>query len=281
MPRGLVNSKERDPTNFTHAEWEQAKRTGHDLRTLKSMFQECWAASDSREAFTAAIQARGYTLARGDRRGYVAVDYRGEVYAIAKYAGIKTREVRDRLGNEKNLPSIDQAKIAISARMTGMLRRNIQEIETCHRLQSASFAFRRNQIVQRQREERARLEKDHAVRWEKEMLERTQSLSTGFKGIWDRLTGRYAEIRRQNEFEALKGMQRDRTEKDALIFRPSGRKAGPASSAGAGQAGTHEAGRKSAPGCCRVYEDGWKRAAKPKVTFPDNQFGAKPSGTDI
>ena len=114
MPRGLVNSKERDPTNFTHAQWEQAKRAGHDPRALKSMFQECWTASDSRQAFAAAIQARGYTLARGDRRGYVAVDYRGEVYAIAKYTGIKTREVSVRLGDEKELPSIEQAKSAIS-----------------------------------------------------------------------------------------------------------------------------------------------------------------------
>lgn len=139
--------------------------------------------------------------------------------AIAKYTGIKTREVRDRLGDERELPSIEQAKSAISARMTGMLRRNIQEIETRHRLQSASFAFRKNQIVQCQREERIRFKKDQAMRWEKETLERTQRLSTGFKGIWDRLTGRYTEIRRQNEFEALEGMQRDRAEKDALIFR--------------------------------------------------------------
>jgi hypothetical protein len=219
MPRGLVNSKERDPTNFTHSQWEQVKRAGHDPRALKSMFQDCWAASDSRQAFAAAIQARGYTLARGDRRGYVAVDYRGEVYAIAKYTGIKTREVRDRLGDEKELASIEQAKSAISARMTGMLRRNIQEIETRHRLQSASFAFRKNQIVQRQRDERVQLEKNLAARWEKETLKRTQRLSTGFKGIWDRLTGQYAETRRQNEFEALKAVQRDRMEKDTLIFR--------------------------------------------------------------
>ncbi len=50
---------------------------------------------------------------------------------IHKYTGIKTREERDRLGDdEKDLPSIEQAKDAILARMTGMLRRKIQEIET-------------------------------------------------------------------------------------------------------------------------------------------------------
>lgn len=57
------------------------------------------------------------------------------------------------------------------------------------------------------------------MRWEKETFERNQHISTGFRGIWDRLTGRYGEIRRQNELETLKAMQRDRAEKDALIFR--------------------------------------------------------------
>ncbi|MBA4142398.1 MAG: hypothetical protein H0X43_05175 [Nitrosospira sp.] len=57
------------------------------------------------------------------------------------------------------------------------------------------------------------------MRWEKESLARTQRMSTGFRDIWDRLTGRYCEIRRQNEFETLKAMQRDRAKRDALIFR--------------------------------------------------------------
>jgi hypothetical protein len=55
------------------------------------------------------------------------------------------------------------------------------------------------------------------MRWEKETLERTQRVSTGFRGTWD--LDRHGEIRRQNEFETLKAMQRDRVEKDALIFR--------------------------------------------------------------
>ena len=37
MPRGLVNSKERDPRNYTRAEWEQAKRAKQDPRALKAM----------------------------------------------------------------------------------------------------------------------------------------------------------------------------------------------------------------------------------------------------
>ena len=51
--------------------------------------------SPSARSNAAALRSRGFTLARGDRRGYVAVDYKGEVYAIARYAGIKTKEVRE------------------------------------------------------------------------------------------------------------------------------------------------------------------------------------------
>lgn len=51
---------------------------GEDPRLIKAAFQDAWAISDSKLAFTHALQERG------DRRGYVALDHRGEVYAIAK-----------------------------------------------------------------------------------------------------------------------------------------------------------------------------------------------------
>ena len=40
MPRGLMNSKERDWRNFTLAEWQQAKRAGHDPRVIKETTQQ-------------------------------------------------------------------------------------------------------------------------------------------------------------------------------------------------------------------------------------------------
>lgn len=41
MPRGLVNTAERNPTNFTLAEWQQAKRQNFDPRWLKATLQDC------------------------------------------------------------------------------------------------------------------------------------------------------------------------------------------------------------------------------------------------
>ena len=47
MPRGLMNSQEANPLNFTLAEWQQSKRRGIDPRVVKEMFRDCWAVSAS------------------------------------------------------------------------------------------------------------------------------------------------------------------------------------------------------------------------------------------
>ena len=59
MPRGLENAAERNPTNFTLAEWQQAKRQGMDPRWLKSALQDCWKRSDNQVSFESALQDRG------------------------------------------------------------------------------------------------------------------------------------------------------------------------------------------------------------------------------
>lgn len=219
MPRGLVNSQERDPRNFTRDEWEQAKRAKQDPKALKAMFQDCWAISDSPKAFAQALQARGYTLAQGDRRSHVAVDFRGEIYAVAKWVGVRTKEMRGRLGDADTLPTIEQAKATMAAGMTDMLRGHIAKAEADSQKQLAALAFRKTQLVEKQRKERADLDAAHENRWAKETAERAARLNRGFRGIWDRLTGRYGEQSRKNEWEALEASRRDRREKDALINR--------------------------------------------------------------
>lgn len=219
MPKGLMNSRERDPRNFTRAEWEQAKRAKQDPKALKALFQECWATSDSSKTFAQSLQARGYTLARGDRRGHVAVDFQGEVYAISKWVGIRAKDVQVKLGKADGLPSVVQAKAAISDRMTDMLRNHIEKAEIAYQKQAATLAFQKSQIVERQRKERADLDTRQQKRWAKETTERASRLNKGFRGLWDRLNGRYQTQARENERETLQSLHRDRQEKDNLIER--------------------------------------------------------------
>jgi hypothetical protein len=222
MPRGLMDSRERDPRNFTREQWQQAMRASQDPKALKTLFQECWAVSDSRQAFAKALEERGYTLARGDRRGFVAVDFRGEIYAISKWTGVRTKEVGARLGDPKTLPGVEETKAAIAARMSAQVRHYIEEARTAHKREFATLAFKRADLVQRQREERARLEEAHRKRHIAETKARAARLSRGLRGIWDRLTGKYGKIRTQNEREAFEAYRRDQAEKQTMVERQLG-----------------------------------------------------------
>ena len=128
MPRGLSKTGERDPRNFTLEQWQQAKRIKEDPREIKAAFADAWAVSDSKVAFAHALQERGYWLARGDKRGYVAVDHRGEVYAVAKWADVKTAAVRERLGDMEALPSLADAKIEIARVMRDKMEEFQREV---------------------------------------------------------------------------------------------------------------------------------------------------------
>ncbi|MEW8332584.1 MAG: hypothetical protein AB2692_16745 [Candidatus Thiodiazotropha sp.] len=219
MPPGLADRKDRNPLNFSLQEWQQTKRAGLNPKDIKRIFQDCWGISDSRKAFEQALLSQGFVLARGDRRGYVALDYQGEVYAVSKYAGVRTKAVRERLGDPQTLLSVEQAKAQIADRMADKLRQHLKEIENDKQRLTASFEFKRLQFVERQRRERQQLEQMQSERWETETNTRAKRLAKGLKGVWHVLTGKQAKVRRQNELETLLAMQRDRIEKDDLIFK--------------------------------------------------------------
>ena len=217
MPKGLMNSRERNPLNFSLAEWQQAARLNESPAAIKATLQECWAVSDTREALAAALAERGYYLARGDWRGFVAVDYRGEPFALTRAAGIKAKDMRARLGDPASLPSIAEVRARISARMTKAVKGYMREAKTAFDARFAGLAAKRDSLIRRHREERRQLGDYQQQRWDEETRRRSQRMSRGFRGIWDRLTGKYARIRRQNEIEALHGYRRDEAEKERLV----------------------------------------------------------------
>lgn len=217
MPAGLVNSAEADPRNFTRAEWQQAKRADRDPRELKEAFQDCWAISDSRKAFAQALAARGLYLARGDRRGFVAVDIRGEVYAVAKWTGRKAKEVEARLGDPAELPSVEETKGQIAELLQGTLGRHLTEAEAEHQVRVQPLIDRRIAMRREQRAERQALKAAQSSRSVDEARERAQRFRRGIGGVWDRLTGRSARITRENETAAVVAVARDRAETLSMI----------------------------------------------------------------
>lgn len=219
MPRGLVNSKLRDPRNFTLEEWQQAKRASRDPKEIKCAIQDAWAISDSPASLTHALQERGFKLARGDRRGFVVMDYQGEVYSLPRWAGLKTKQVRERLGDETKLPGLAQVKQDMALEMQRKLGNFRQELDAQALRAKAEQEQRKQALIERQRTERAATFEQVARREAQETKARQSRFARGIRGLWDKLRGEHARVRDANQREAYECLLRDRAERDALIFR--------------------------------------------------------------
>ena len=219
MPRGLVNSAQRNPLNFTIEEWQQAKRIKQDPRTIKQTFQDCWVLSDSRSAFAQALEERGYTLAKGDRRGHVAIDWRGETYAISRWVGIKTRDVRARLGDPDDLLSASETKTKLAKNFSDKLQKFIDDSFAAHEKAEAALDKKRQAMAAQHRQARANLKSSQVQRHIKETKARAARLPSGLKALWFRLTGKYATLKKRNEAEAKRCKLRDQEEMQNLIDR--------------------------------------------------------------
>jgi hypothetical protein len=157
MPKGMIDREVRNPLNFSRAEWQQAGRAKQDPRMVKALFKEAWQRSDSPEALKAALEQKGYYLARGDRRGVVAVDYRGEAYALSRWSGVKAKDVKARFANSDTLPTLDEQRKRIASLAADNLRAQAREIDEGYKRLRPAVEFKRTQMVERHRIERTGL----------------------------------------------------------------------------------------------------------------------------
>ncbi|AEI93106.1 relaxase/mobilization nuclease domain-containing protein [Roseobacter litoralis] len=216
MPRGFVRHEERDPRNFTLAEWQQCKRAGRDPTKTKEIFQDAWAISDSRTAFGNALEAHGFVLAKGDRRGHIAVDRNGEAFAIAKYVGVKAKQVRDRLGDPSKLPSKNEAHRIASDRTIKRLA-ELREQEKLRARQRVEQLSRQNaENKKRQSLAQEELKKRVASDTDKRKQEQDARLRKGLMGLLDRVTGKRKKTLQQNDLENAQAEQRVNAQHERL-----------------------------------------------------------------
>lgn len=219
LPQGFIDKQYRDPLNFTRDEWQQAKRSQDDPRILKQLFRQMWESSDNQQSFQVALKGHGFWLARGDRRGFVAVDYKGEVYSISRWAGVKSRELKQRLNQPEHLPDVQQVKIEISQSMNDMLKRHIDTVHDQRKQNYAPLKRTIQTMKTQHRNQRDALEQKQQARWQQEEQQRIVRLPRGLSGIWQRITGKYRAIKHQNQQEVQANGIRDRDERQALINR--------------------------------------------------------------
>lgn len=121
LPKHLAEDRSTDRFNEasqpTLAEQAQQSRSGITPEERREAVTTAYEISDSAGAFRHALQERGYTLARGDKRGFVVVDMAGDVHSLTRQVnGAKGKDIETKLALKSvhNLPSVQQAKELIA-----------------------------------------------------------------------------------------------------------------------------------------------------------------------
>lgn len=211
MPKGYENSRESDPYNYTRQQWQQCKRIGEDPRDIKRLIQEAFQHSDSPQAFAAALEGHALMLARGDQRGFVVVHHSGEALGLGRYLAKGTRiaAMRERLGDEKQCITVDQAREQLSARMTASAEKKVDDLKRRHAREDKPLRGVVLELRDVQRVERQALGEMQGERTAHEELARAQRLRAGLMGWWDRFTGQRGRISKDNHAEAEAARERD------------------------------------------------------------------------
>jgi hypothetical protein len=110
----------------SRADIQQQEREGKSgraavgaVRQVTAEITALWHQTNSGREFADALKARGYVLARGDRRDFVVLDKGGAVHSLARrIEGVKAAAVRERMADvdRESLPSVAEAKAALSRR---------------------------------------------------------------------------------------------------------------------------------------------------------------------
>jgi hypothetical protein len=101
--------------------WEtfRGHESGIDPQILKAELTELWHQADSGKAFVAALEERGYILAKGDRRDFCVIDQAGDAHSLARRIdGAKAKDIRERLADieREALPNVEQASAIARSR---------------------------------------------------------------------------------------------------------------------------------------------------------------------
>jgi hypothetical protein len=163
------------------------------------------------------LQSRGFWLAKGDKRGFVVLDHTGEIHSLPRMLNLKTKEVRARLGDGDDLPSLDATKKTIGERMSSAIRRHVEESRAQFRERSAKLGGYKAEMTRLHREARTKLAQRQEMEWQNETRERAARLPRGLAALWQRFTGQYRETRAQLETEAELTRQRHGGERQTLI----------------------------------------------------------------
>lgn len=173
LPEGLARNKGAERFNggrdVAAADQARAETSGLKADERRTEITAAWNATADGKAFRAALEERGYYLARGDKRGFVVVDRAGHIHSLPRQiSGVRTKDVRERFEplTPDYLPDLAQVKARVAKIAEDeaayedklpRLRRSPDELKARQAGRRAGLMAKMQELELRQRSERLTL----------------------------------------------------------------------------------------------------------------------------
>ena len=219
---GVIHCEQRVKNNERREHGEYVKHEPeetHNAPSVEDLYHSCGSGSVFREA----IEEIGYTLARGDRRGFVLVDREGEVHSLSRQLkGIRAKQIKTYMGDvdRENVQAAKDVQTAIAeAQDVEVVQDKEDDLEYVPESVSVSFTDIEDAFQEESAEKREALidvlDKKYGQREqelkEEQHIQKALIDSMGFKGMWNAITGR--TNRAKSQLAALRRRERKIREK--------------------------------------------------------------------
>jgi len=194
---GHVYCEQRVENNAQREEGAFVKHRLEEMNAAPSI-EELYQSCGSGSAFREAVEEIGYTLGKGDRRGFILVDQEGDVHSLSRQLkGIRAKQIKAYM-SDVDADSLPTAQEIQEGRESVQVESEddavIDEDEPLEiPMEAVEEAFHAETREKRQALIEG-LEKRYAQREEElrieEALYKAVTDSTGLKGIWNAVTGR-------------------------------------------------------------------------------------------
>ncbi len=200
LPDGLKRDRgaERFKDKFARvslAEQQQQERTGETKKDRQLAITAAWRETNDAQSFIAALEKRGYWIARGERRACIVVDRYGEIHNLVRQIeGIKTKDLKERVDIDA-LPTVEQAReksghardrVALPQPTPGQRQ---EELALKHQLRRRVLEKKRGALEQQHQMERDALTEAHLAEATGIASQRLAKQPRGVLAFITRITG--------------------------------------------------------------------------------------------
>lgn len=199
------------------SEMERGKRSGFDPRQITAEVSELWKGSKNGKEFMAALEERGYLLARGDKCDFLLLDPAGDHHSVARRTKAKAADVRAKLADieRETLPGLDQARAIQKERFDQRGKVMAERERVMKEEEERKKAYRleeeqRNKYFQGEEERRQQYFREEEIKQQafKAQAERQEALAREMQEQEHRLNSYRAGLARQAEESRREEQQR-------------------------------------------------------------------------